>query len=67
MRPQKDLPTPEDDAFTELYERYAYTLLNFIRRYVFTRVLAFQTDTGDQTQNFHPPFAATIAAFSLVV
>src|SRR5690242_18555722 len=37
MQPQKDLPTAEDDAFTELYERYAYTLLNFIRRYVSTR------------------------------
>lgn len=37
MQPQKDLPTPEDAAFTELYERHAYTLLNYIRRDVSTR------------------------------
>lgn len=29
-------------------------------------ILAFQAGTGVQTQRFHPPFAATIIAFSLV-
>ena len=37
MQPQKDLPTPEDAELTELYQRYAYTLLHFIRRHVSTR------------------------------
>lgn len=37
MQPQKDLPTPEDAELTELYQRYAYMLLNFIRRHVSTR------------------------------
>jgi len=36
MQPQKDLPGSEDAEFTELYQRHAYTLLNFIRRYVTT-------------------------------
>lgn len=37
MQPQTDLPGYDDAALANLYQRHAYTLLNFIRRYVSTR------------------------------
>jgi RNA polymerase sigma factor (sigma-70 family) len=37
MQPQTDLPSYDDDSLVDLYQRHVYALLNFIRRYVFTR------------------------------